>query len=37
MFRRMWKNLTAPTMNDERNPNWCFTHGTMYPACAGMH
>ena len=36
MFRRMWKSLT--TKNDqERDPNWCFTHQMMYPECAGMH
>lgn len=36
MFRRMWKNWT--TANDPtRDPNWCWTHNMMYPACVGMH
>jgi hypothetical protein len=21
----------------QRDPNWCFAHGMLWPACAGMH
>jgi len=29
--------LAKASEEDMRNPNWCWTHGMMYPACAGMH
>jgi hypothetical protein len=27
----------VPPDDPTRNPNWCWTHGQIYPACAGQH
>lgn len=27
----------VPADDPTRNPNYCWTHGQVYPACAGQH
>jgi hypothetical protein len=27
----------APADDPTRDPNWCWTHQQIYPACAGQH
>ena len=27
----------VPAEDPTRNPNWCWTHQQMWPACAGQH
>lgn len=27
----------VPADDPTRNPNYCWTHGQIYPACAGRH
>lgn len=38
MLKRFLRALRGEVQNDPtRDPNWCWTHGMMYPQCAGMH
>jgi len=27
----------APANDPQRDPNWCFMHNMMWPACQNMH
>lgn len=34
---RVEEDPPAPADDPTRNPNYCWMHGQIYPACAGQH
>lgn len=37
LIRRIKWVLKGEPNDPQRDPNWCFMHGMMWPSCANLH